>query len=364
MKIEFILSKDPATEHGGDVAMSKLVMSLARQSFSVRGIALSRSRLIRDDDITRVAKPALAKLTLAARSIRTSRSLIHSRFDTEELVGIIARSNADRFVAEHSYMAESFLSARKADASGSLLINTHVSEADVWKQTRPPAFRFEHRRIERDETRVASQARSVAYFDREESERSPAANAHWLNLTLPPKLSTDRAATNPTLVFLGDRTWPPNEHAAQRAVELWPRIARGISNARLLLVGKPSPNSKPQALPAGVEDMRFVDDLDGLLSSARALFAPVSSGGGVRVKILEAASIGLPVVGTGAALGSLASVFPLREYDDDESLVEAARAVLLDRDHARTCGRVLFEANDYRWKQGAPHSNIQDWLLS
>ncbi|MEZ2388354.1 glycosyltransferase [bacterium RCC_150] len=362
MIVDFILSKDPATEHGGDVAMSKLVMSLARHSCTVRGIALSRTPALRGDEITRVLKPSLDKIALVFGSLRTGRSLIHSRFDTKEIADLIATSSADRFVAEHSYMAEPFLSARPGDASRRLLINSHVSEADVWKETRPTILRLEHRRIERDETRVAIQARSVAYFDKEESQRSVSSKSHWLNLTLPPKAPTDRAATKPVLVFLGDRRWPPNEEAAKRAVKLWPEISNGISGARLLLIGKQASGSRRHTLPSGVEDLKFVEDLDGLLSNARALIAPVRAGGGVRVKILEAASIGLPVVGTHAALGSLGSVLPLTEYDNDKSLIAAARALLLDGYLARECGDSLFEVNAERWKQGAPHSNIQDWL--
>lgn len=343
--------------------MTRLVMSLAQESFEVGGIALSPHSHIRDDGIRRTPKPALNNVSLLARSIRTQKSLIHCRFATPGLEGAIAESKADRFVAEHTYMAESFLTARPGEARESLMVNSHVSEADVWKNTRPKVMQFEHRRLVNDENRIATLARSTAYFDRGEALSSPAAKPYWLNLTLAPKVAPDRSLTTPTLVFLGDRTWPPNEDAAQRTLKLWPLISAGISNARLVLVGKPARGTAPRQLPPGVQDMNFVSDLDGLLSSARALIAPVQTGGGVRVKILEAASIGLPVVGTRAALGSLRDVLPLDEHDDDARLVEASRALLMDPQLARRSGTALFQANADRWTERAPHTVIHDWLV-
>ncbi len=76
MIIDFILSKDPATEHGGDVAMTRLVMDLARESFVVRGLALSRDVALSGDGIHRTEKPAVKSLALAASSIRRQKSRI------------------------------------------------------------------------------------------------------------------------------------------------------------------------------------------------------------------------------------------------------------------------------------------------
>lgn len=363
MRVDFLLSKDPATEHGGDVAMTKLVMALARDSFTVRGIALSNNVGLSGDDISRTPKPPFNGVALMYRSFRTRKSFIHCRFNTHDLVRQIAQSPADLFVAEHSYMAEPYLAARPKEARDSLLVNSHVSESEVWKLTKPAALRWEHKRLEVDEKSVATRARSVAYFDRKEAERSPARSAFWLNLTLPSKIAADRTTTSKRLVFLGDRSWPPNAEAARRAVFLWPRIAAGIPGAELMLVGKPDPKAGATELPAGVRDMEFVEDLDELLRTARALIAPVSAGGGVRVKILEAASIGLPVVGTPAALGSLGDVLPITACDDDDSLVQQARAYLMDSAGAGAAGRELFEANDSRWATRIPHKDVHDWLV-
>jgi len=137
-KICFLLSKDPVLEHGGDVELSRLLISVAAESFDVSAICLSAESgsVVADFvpgglPLTRVAKPAVRPLTLAVNALRRRRSLVHVRFDSDALAAAIERSDADTFVAEHSYMAESFLRSTSF-GKRALIVNTHVSEALVW----------------------------------------------------------------------------------------------------------------------------------------------------------------------------------------------------------------------------------------
>ncbi|MDP9167329.1 MAG: glycosyl transferase, partial [Actinomycetota bacterium] len=114
--VVFLLSKDPVLEHGGDVALSRLFVELAAESFDVSVICLSTESGVATADfvpggveVTRVRKPAVRPLGLLTGALRSQRSLVHVRFDSDELVAAIERSDADVFVAEHSYMAESFM---------------------------------------------------------------------------------------------------------------------------------------------------------------------------------------------------------------------------------------------------------------
>ena len=70
----FLLSKDPLADHGGDIAMANLVMSLARECCSVSAIALTRETGPGEPWLTRVPKPAVRPTQLLG-----SRSLVHHR---------------------------------------------------------------------------------------------------------------------------------------------------------------------------------------------------------------------------------------------------------------------------------------------
>ena len=92
------------------------------------------------------------------------------------------------------------------------------------------------------------------------------------------------------------------------------------------------------------------------------MVAPIKTGGGVRVKILDAVSRGLPVVGTSAAIGSLDTVLGIEAHDDESGLIERCRYYLVDAPAAAAYGEALYERNAARWREGKPHRSVHDWL--
>lgn len=104
----------------------------------------------------------------------------------------------------------------------------------------------------------------------------------------------------PTLLFLGSYTYQPNVNAAEFLIEeVWPQIYRVMPEARLIIAGG-SPNKirNYNAGVPGVEFSGFVKDLDNLYQRSRVACCPIFSGGGTRIKILEAAAYGKPIVST------------------------------------------------------------------
>ena len=363
-RVAFLLGKDPATSHGGDMTMFRAMRAIVAERYDTEVICLSEQPHDAEPDVVRIAKPPISKPLLLARSLLGRRSLVHTRFDVPEMRAAIERSSADRFVAEHSYMAEPYLRADGVSPHEDLFVSTDVSEADVWQQARRPGVRVEARRLRRDEFRVASAARAVAGYDHEEIDvlRAAGIDAHWLPLTLPPAKPVDVATTAPRLVLLGNRTWPPNAEAVDHIVRLWPRIADGVRDAELWLVGRRPHGAVAGDLPAGVTDFGFVDDVDAVLAECRALAAPVTIGPGVRVKLLEAAARGLPVVATPAAIGSIEASVGVTAADDQNDFVARCRTFLLDPDHAAEEGARLHAANARQWMERVPHDAVLGWL--
>ncbi|TRW80487.1 glycosyltransferase [Mycolicibacterium sp. 018/SC-01/001] len=369
--VTFLLSKDPLTEHGGDIALSRLVMRLAAEAFDVSAICLSSSSETLDTELastgvrlTRVVKPAVDARSLLTRAIRRRRSLVHVRFDTPELAAAIERTDAEVFVAEHNYMGESFLRTRHY-RDRRFVVNTVNTESEVWRATRGVLGRIEAPRLVRDELRVARAADAVGTYDADEAQwyvQQGVSGARWIDLTMEPIDQLDLSATSRRLVFLGTRDWPPNQEAFLEALRLWPAISDGIAGAELVVIGAKKPGAPDVALPDGVRDLGFVDDLRGMLATCRALIAPVRTGGGVRVKILDAARMGLPVIATSAAVGSLGSLFGLRTFDDDTEFVDECRRFLLESAVSAAAGTDLYQRNADHWRQRRPHEAVTGLL--
>ena len=124
------------------------------------------------------------------------------------------------------------------------------------------------------------------------------------NVTVIPNaapLVDDRPSrSEPIVLFVGTYGYAPNRVAAEHLVrDIWPRLVRLRPDAKLLIVG-PRSEELPSfaAPPSGVQFLGFVPDLDELYARTRVFCCPVQSGGGTRLKILEAASYGIPVVST------------------------------------------------------------------
>lgn len=113
-----------------------------------------------------------------------------------------------------------------------------------------------------------------------------------------PTLTTPAEA--PVLLFLGTFNYAPNVAAVEYMLnEVWPLILRQLPEARFIVGGQNPAQIRHFALPPpNVTFAGYLPSLDEAYASARAVVCPVLSGGGTRVKIIEATSYGRAVVST------------------------------------------------------------------
>ncbi len=104
----------------------------------------------------------------------------------------------------------------------------------------------------------------------------------------------------PTILYLGAMSWRPNVSAAQfLAAEVLPSVRDVVPDAVLRIVGRdPVPEVLALRRLPGVTVTGAVESVMPYLAEAHVLAVPLESGGGTRLKILEAFAAGLPVVST------------------------------------------------------------------
>ena len=141
----------------------------------------------------------------------------------------------------------------------------------------------------------------------------------------PPGAARDRRR----VVFVGHLAYPPNREAARvLAEQLLPRLRQVRPDIELTLAGRePAHDVRRLARLPGVRVVASFRDVREILASASVFLAPLSRGAGSRVKLLEAAACGVPIVCSRFAAEGLA-LEPGTSFLAAETPAEMADAAL------------------------------------
>lgn len=247
------------------------------------------------------------------------------------------------------------------------VLDVHNVEHDVLRQVArqggvSPARRLfnelEFRKLRREEqsawkraTACVATSSADAKFIENVTRRPVPVIPNGVDLEQFPRASLERA--NPShLIFVGAMRYQPNADAARfAALEILPRLRARLPEATLTLAGADPPEAvRELATLPGVTVTGTLPDVRPAIAAAGVVVVPLMTGGGTRLKILEAFAMGRPVVATplGAAgieardgehllLASDPAAFVeaiVRLHDDPSlgpRLTDAAYQLVLDR---------------------------------
>jgi polysaccharide biosynthesis protein PslH len=160
-----------------------------------------------------------------------------------------------------------------------------------------------------------------------------------------------------SLLFVGNFLHPPNVDAALRLVRsIFPKVQVRYPDLHLYLVGEQPPAELTSMATPTTHITGRVPDPTPYLDQAAVYVAPLQSGGGMRVKVLEALAAGKAMVATPRAVEGLSVVHGeqvyLAETDDGfaRAIVElldspARRRRLASRGRAWACAHLGWDAS-------------------
>jgi polysaccharide biosynthesis protein PslH len=146
--------------------------------------------------------------------------------------------------------------------------------------------------------------------------------------------------------------WTPNIEGMQWFLDrVWPEIHRQRPGARLHIAGRHSDSFAERFTRPGVQVLGPVPSAQEFLAHRGVVVAPILSGSGVRVKLVEAMLMAKPVVTTSQGGAGLFTDpdSPMRVRDDPSSFAQATIELLDDHARAAALGQAARSEADQRF---------------
>lgn len=215
---------------------------------------------------------------------------------------------------DHSHMGAYGLALKQRRPDARVYLRAHNVDYVIWERLCATAGNPVSRAFYRDQASMvrAYERRLFAGLDgivplttvdaERVSAEAPSARIYTMpagcELQEPVRLR-DCITDDPRLCFVGLLDWIANRDGITWFVEhVWPEIRRRWPRARLDVIGRASNPMRHLSQADGVVYHGFVEQLDSVLSTADCAVVPLRIGGGMRIKILDFLSRGIPTVST------------------------------------------------------------------
>lgn len=366
------------TRDGLAIRNYHLLAGLAEE-FRVRAAALVPPHLrgtgewppgIEIEEVTQGGR-ALRRAAALAGSALSGRAYPELLYRSRGLSSLLSRwggREMPAWVVAHSYHVAPVAFSCGAPA----WVDFHNMDSEIWRRTAESATSSLSRalalwqapRVERLESRILRRASGASCVSERDARRlaalggvSPFVVANGVDLCRY-AFRADPAAQE-IVFFVGDLTWPPNAEGIRWfCSKVWPILTNMRPSARAEILGRGQGEGLERLIrhaPAGVAFLGEREDTRPQWTRAAVAVVPLLAGGGTRLKILEAAACGVPVVSTpvGAEGLDLADGSEIRLAAGAEEFADAVARLLADSDARRAqaaAARRRVELS-YDWRQ-------------
>lgn len=235
-----------------------------------------------------------------------------TRFENFEMVKLFQeitnKENFDYIVLDSLYSAQMIEKLKKSAPNSIFILRTHNVESKLTvekakNQSNPLNKLYLSilaKQLEKREKEIIKQFDKVLSISEDDTNLFLSwGNKNIITLPFFPEKTNYSWQDSPdSFMHFGAMNWQPNiESYSHLAKEIFPEINRSCPTTQLKVAGSFMGNIPPSDNTA-IHIVGFVENKFEFLANNGILLAPVKSGSGVRVKIIEALSIGVPVVTT------------------------------------------------------------------
>jgi glycosyltransferase involved in cell wall biosynthesis len=364
LHILFLASQFPYPPDSGGAIKTLSVLDHLRKQHDVRLVCFQRAALTPAQDAW--AREFGDVRTVALNRGRGALTLVRSYLSRVPISIERNRSNEMRKLAADSVrewapdvvFVDGWLMAQYVpdNYAGQRILHEHNAEHELWERQaelesgpRKPLAAREAERVKRYEQAALGKF-DVIFAVSEEDRRTLREiggdpNRIRVLPNIPDRALLDAPApaferTQPIVLYLATLSWQPNIEGVERVLtSVFPLVHKRSPEARLIVAGRGASPRLRKLVEAtdGAEFAGEVDDPEALYESARVFVDATQSGGGTRLKVLNALARGIPVVASGLAAQGL-------------DIVPGEHVLVARNEHAMSEAIVGLLSDPVRWK--------------
>ena len=294
----------------------------------------------------------------ALKNLIQGKSYNISRFDSPDFhADLSAKLSAENFthvVLESLYLTP-YISTIRKHSKAKIIVRTHNVEHQIWEQyaanTSNPIKKWYLKRLAcAMKTAEISNLNTVdllATISNKDAETFRNLGIKTPRITIPVAMKVHSKKTtfsSESIFFLGSMNWQPNSEAVDWLVSsIFPALKKVIPEVRLNLAGSFMNGKFPSDKNAGIINHGFVENSTDFMLTKGILVLPIQSGSGVRMKLLEALSLGIPVVTTAIGAQGINDLSTVYCAETEEEFVAKIAELLLSTEKQLLLGQKAFE---------------------
>ncbi|MBP5536145.1 MAG: glycosyltransferase [Bacteroidales bacterium] len=358
---------------GGSLAMNSVTQGLLSQDCEVRVLSMcSKKHPVQARRMTEEYKAATrfdaVEVDLRVRPLPALWALLRgksynvARFESkafaDRLRELLAEEHYDVVHLESLFLTP-YVPVIRQCSDAKVVLRAHNVEYRIWRRraeyARNPLKRWYLGKLaaalERYERAHLGDFDGIVCITRHDADIYKAMGATKPVMAMPFGIVTPELAENVeeepcTLFHIGSMDWMPNVEGVQWFLrEVWPMLHAAVPQAKLYLAGRKMPKKLMELKTDGVTVVGEVPDAGYFMSGKQINVVPLLSGSGIRVKIIEAMSLGKTVVATTVAAEGIdyTDGEDLLIADTPEQFVEKIRLCIEQPERCKAIGRKAFD---------------------
>lgn len=370
LSVLFICNKSPyPPREGGPIAMNNLIEGIAKKGHKVKVLAINTNKYNFDpndipDSYKKFTNIELIYVDLsivpwdAFLNLFTGKSYHVERFISknfkEKLISVLKETHFDIVQIETLFMSPYIASIRE-HSKASIILRAHNIEHLIWERvasiTKNPLKKaylnhlaktlkhYEKKILSSYDGIVPISSKDTGFF---EAETDIPVSTISFGVDSSKLVINDGIIPEFALFHIGAMNWIPNEEGISWFIEnVWPTVNAKFPNLILYLAGREMPQWLNELDVNNIKVVGEVENAYDFINSKAISIAPLFSGSGIRIKIIESMALGKTVISTtiGAEGIDYTNGENILIADNKEEFVKAIETLVNDQKLCNSIGQ-------------------------